>query len=621
MLGVADHHKCLSKNTLKNLKQRYSIYELACKDKVFRWQVLRMCQEDILFHANCMTWQHNPLKPAGFKMGPFITWGYQDDCIYKTLDRWVVQGKDYLWEKSREMGATWLALIIVDWLCLYYELEQCMAVSHSKDAVDNAGDPNSLFWKVRHMHKYMPDWITRGSDMKNRNLPVLNLIYPATDSTLVGYASTGRSGVGGRGKVLLDELGKQTQAHDIVGQTADTGPRLFISTHYGIGTEFYNLCQRADLPKFVMHWTMHPEKNQGLYQWNEDAKEVQYLDKNMNPVEKSDYPFPPDYPFINDGSPTGGPFPGVRSPWYDSECVRRQNKRQVAMHLDIDAQGSDVQFFDAGILRQLKITYVHSPIWEGDIYGGELVERFGGPLKLWRTPRKDGKFAPGKYGAGSDISTGSGATATCLSVIDAQIGEKILEYANPHIGGEKFVPVAIAICKLFPGLDREGALLAWEQQGPGVLFAKRVLELGYREIYYNTVEMPHTMLPKFSDAPGFNASPASLLDLLEEYKSALQGRRLINRSRPAIDECAKFRYNPQGKVEHSQQATTDDPSGARENHGDRTIADALAWKMCLQLGIPKAVTVEQPDAIVTEGSFGWRRQLRTEREKEMESFA
>ena len=58
------------------------------------------------------------------------------------------------------------------------------------------------------------------------------------------------------------------------------------------------------MKKIVMHWTQHPDKNRGLYRF-EDGK-IEVLDKQ--------FVYPKDFNFIMEKKPTGGPFPGLRLP-------------------------------------------------------------------------------------------------------------------------------------------------------------------------------------------------------------------------------------------------------------------------------------------------------------------
>lgn len=52
----------------------------------------------------------------------------------------------------------------------------------------------------------------------------------------------------------------------------------------------------------------------------------------------------------------------------------------------------------------------------------------------------------------------------------------------------------------------------------------------------------------------------------------------MNPSKPAISELKEYIYSPTLGIVHARAETNIDPSGARDNHGDRCIADALAWR-------------------------------------------
>jgi hypothetical protein len=310
----------------------------------------------------------------------------------------------------------------------------------------------------------------------------------------------------------------------------------------------------------------------------------------------------------------------LRSPWYDGECRRRGNDREIAEMLDIDYQGSEYQFFDGGVIRTLQRETACPPVWEGDI-GADgdtgkflgLIEAKGGPLRLWCPRGPDGKPPPGHYVAGADVSTGSGATNSCISVVDAKTGEKVAEYTTPYLRPEQMGERAVALCRYFRPAQEEGAAFCWEMQGPGIVLGKRVIDLGYRHVYYRTSE--RRLARTVSDAPGWYPTPDNRREVLEEYRTALTMRRFVNRSLEALEECLRFVHKKTGEIEHAEVGGLRDPSGARVNHGDRVIADALAWKMALAAGtMAKQVQADHPDQAI--GTLAWRRSLHEQKRSE-----
>jgi len=572
---MPEHHRLIPRAAPENLAARRRVLDAARRSPAVREELLAMCRDDILFYVNLFVWTYNT-DHVGAEVGPFITWPHQEPILREEaahfLSRDVARG-DVLWEKSRKQGATWMALILFDWCCLFHTWKKFLAISHTESAVDRAGDPDSLFWKVQFMHDHLPDWMLRGASKRR-----LGFNYPATHSSFNGTATTERSGVGGRATgILLDEFSKQQAAQEIYSQTADTGPRLIIGTHYGVGTVFHSLTLRDDIIKRVMHWTAHPEMRRGLYRFDPEKNVVEILDK--------EYKFPADYPFDRTGKPTGGPFPGLRSAWYDNEVRRRGNDRDVAMHLDIDPRGSRSRFFDGLLIRTLIAQYARRPDWVGELnYELDtarplgLVQTPAGRLRLWLTFRADGSVPPGRYAVGCDVSQGTGATPSCATVLDAQTGLKVGEYANPSIAPDRFAVLAVALCRLFASPEGDPARLAWETPGPGLTFGIKVQELGFGNVFYREA---NAAIPdgKASGTPGWHNNNESKRVLLTDYQEALMTRQFVNPSEKALDECLDFQYNAAGNIEHGGEQSVADPSGARVNHGDRVIADALAWRL------------------------------------------
>lgn len=609
MIGQANYHRRVPRDVRKNLMYRSWLLK-KCRNRKVRAGVVAACRADILFYINSFVWQQNPRK-KGREVGPFITWDFQEDSLFSEPHPhpvlghrtagilWALQhDEDILIEKSRELGATWWMLIVQDWLCRFHRNKNFIDMSHSEKAVDSKDDINlALFPKLEFINDHLPRWMPQ---IKQRKL---GINYPMSRSRISGTSTTDKSSVGGRASgMFLDEFSKQTDDFAILGNTADVSCRVFNGTHYGTGTAFHALTMRPDLLKIIWHWSMHPDKKKGLYRYDPDKGHVEILDKN--------YAFPADYRFVMTGEPSGGPFPFVRSPWYDRECDRRMNKRDVAMHLDIDPQGSVSQVFDALVIQRLK-GFARDPVWEGDLdydrdlgIPHKLVERKGGLFRMWLNPDLHGNPPADIYTVGADISTGQGATASAATVFRVSTGEKVLEYANSRIDPKGFGVLLVALARLFKTVDGIGAKLVWEIPGPGLTTGARVVELGYLNIHFRTND--HDLKRQVSTLPGWPNQPDPMLRLIEEYRDALTQRRFVNYSERALSECLNFRYAKNGYVEHANFDSNNDPSGARINHADRVIPDALCWMLAKdRAGSRSAEKKLSNDPPV--GSLAWRR--------------
>lgn len=608
MLSPGVYYKSVPKNYYENLIFREKVLLRAKPDLVFRMALIEACRVDFLFWINVFAFQFNPKKKGGGQAGPFITWPYQDRFL---IDRPETTGRPGLvWcyekdksavvEKSREMGASWQLLLFQVWLCIFHGYTQCLNISCSAKAVDDAS-PDSLFWKIRFIHQHLPDWL-KGEIVDNK----FHFGYTKTKSFNTGVASTGRAGVGGRASLVnIDEFPLIEEDVEVRQRTAGTTDcRIFTGTHQGTGTQFFELTESPEFVKFQMHWTRHPDKNKGLYSYDTAKKKLlfwEYIDWTDEIVQitgpKIEYE--KGFDFIMDGKPSGGPHPGVRSPWYDWKSKDIGSERGVAMELDMNAKGSVSQFFDPLLIRELK-QYCRAPVFEGDIgyddYGnpGELHEREGGTLRLWCT-LEGGRPPKASYGAGCDVSGGSGATPSCLSITNGQTGEKVAEYFNSRIDPKEFGTLAVALCKFF-----HGAKIVWEHIGPGVNFGTQVMDLGYVNIYTKVGEdklgRPRT------DSVGWN--PMGMTKLMIEYASALRKREMWNRSWRALEECLAFKYDARGKVVHAGKSG-DDLAAARENHGDLTVSDALSWKMVREEGRLTLAIAKREATIAKPYTLAW----------------
>jgi hypothetical protein len=617
VISPGKFHLKVPRDPVKNVKFRLALLRAAEKDVLLQRAIMEGCRRDILFFINAFVIQFNP-KKKGRAVGPFITWECQEGAL---LDRPDTTGKrGILWyyendkscvvEKSREMGASWLFLIFELWLCLFHDRVQLLNISRSADAVD-CKSPDSLFWKLRFMHEHLPDWM-KGKIVEQK----MYLEYKRTKSVATGEASTGDAGVGGRASVIfIDEFPKIKEAQEVRQRTANTSDcRFFNGTHLGVDTEFYRLTRSPEIGKIVLHWTQHPEKRKGLYRVGANGG-PEILDKS--------YEYPPDYRFVLDGSPTGGPFPGLRSPWYDAKVHDIGSARGAAMELDIDPKGSDSQFFNPIVIRELIDTYCCPPFWEGDLeYDRDLgrpkglVHRAGGPFKLWMMPDAEGKPPYGRFAIGADVASGTGATPSCIALGNADTGEKLLEYANPFIEPRDFGVLLVALAWLFRTEEGQGAFLGWEIPGPGITTGKTVMELGYRNVLTRGGDFAG--YARGDAQPGWANSAKTQRELLEEYRTALRLGEFVNRSESAMDQCRSFRFASTGAVEHAEIAGVDDPSGARMNHGDQAMADAILNKMLKQLGRSEFVKATEETPV---GSIQWRRNLREQARKDELAWA
>lgn len=573
--------------------RRYWLKKAEANSRI-RSRLREECSRDILLYINLFGWTYDPRRKV--KSIPWITYPYQDKGLHRIL-RSIERGTDLVIDKSRDMGASWMCLAAMEFCWHWHRGMSFLMMSRNEKLVDKSGDLDALFPKIDFFHQHLPEWLWPDGYDPGKDRIKCHFGNSKLNSSIDGESTTSASGVGGRRTgVFLDEFSRMENAYEIMQGVADvTRCRIYNFTPWGSANAAYKMAQRAmkgEVGHLRLHWTEHPRKAAGMYRWREDWKRIEFLDPG--------YPYRGDYCYLDEETGEQQPYildGKTRSPEYDFEWRRRNNPREMAEQWDVDYQGSSYLFFDRAMIQNLQHEYGEEPWLECDlVYDEDSGEPYrltpvpGGPIKLWCRLDHENRPPAGPYGGGTDLAAGTGATNSCFALANRQTGEKVLELADPFVKPEKLAPRVVALCRLFKDVDGRPAKLAWEQQGPGLVFGKGVISLGYRNVYFKTNE-GKMYGGEDIETPGWYPSDANREILLTEYRADLSSRSFLNRSVRALEECNFFIRNARGVVEHSQAETgyseltgEQDPSGARANHGDRVIADALCAKMCRESG-------------------------------------
>ncbi len=585
----------------ENVEYRRGLLLKCQADRIFAAGVKEKCKRDI----NSFLWTFDPRKvDAGESPHiPFITWPYQD-VVLQTFKKHVGR-RDLGVEKSRDMGLSWLCLTLFLHEWQFWPGRAFMVVSRNERLIDSPGfsDPDTLFWKLDYLLKGQPVFLLPRKWTRNK----LHLENDDLQSNIDGASTTADVGRGGRRTAfLLDEYGAfeagDSQAVNAA-TVSNTRCRIFNSTYASTQGGFVDQMDRKDtfpedergIVKITVHWTEHPEKVEGLYQAG-----------------------PPTSP------PQGNEKGKFRSPWYDSECKRLVVPAKIAMELDIDPGGAAGPFFRKEILDRILMSDVRKPFMRGrlifaqdDLRNVEFVEEVRGDFLLWFLLDTMGR--PSKhedYVIGCDVSFGTGATNSVLSVAESRTREKVAELATPNLSTDRFAELVAAVGWWF-----NEALVIWEMNGPGGAFGRHLVEnLHYGRVYYRRDEQGIEKKIAKGLIPGFFSSVQNKLTLFSEYQRSLDNGEFVNRSKESVEECRQYVYLATGGIGNARAVATSDPSGARSNHGDRPTADALA---CKALGQEPRFSVQQEadiDPLLGPAnpephSWAWRRQQAAEEEK------
>lgn len=545
------------KDVEDNLRMREEMLLAASEDPELAEELYAMCRDDFLFFVNAFVFTYDPRRPDATRI-PFITWKIQDEFARRMLD-WA--GKcDAFMDKSRDMGMSWCWLAFATWLFLFgNDATSQMFISRKEDYVDSTENLDALLPRIDFILEGLPSFLKPRAGILRQNMLFFN---PANGATIIGEATTGDVGRGGRKTIIwLDEfsmfdvqrMGMGAEAWTAT--QAATDCRIVGGTPRGRDNAHYDLfckAHRGEMQYFRMAWWDHPVKAEGLY--------------------------------VDNGK--------KRSPWYDRQVKERfRTAVEAAQELDIDYLHSSQQYFDKDVQDRAVLTCIQ-PLLIGELMLDEECKpaRFeanrAGRLKLWCT-LVDGAPPLGRYVIGADIAFGTGSSNSVISVGNADTGQQVAEFVSPTIEPQDLASVAHAMGWWFrSGLDP--ALIVWEHHGPGLLFAGRLIRppakgveyatsgsgLGYRNLYYRSQKKDELNTGQ-GLRYGWINSPDTNRVMLGDINRSIRTGAITVTSRECADELSEYIFNGSGEVQHRRQANKLDDSGAGKNHGDRVRALGL----------------------------------------------
>ena len=232
---------------------------------------------------------YDPRVQNGPSRMPFVLFERQREFI-GFLNALLAANANGLVEKSRDMGATWLACAFSVWLWLYSDGASVGWGSRKEQLVDKIGDPDSIFEKMRIIIRSLPRefWPKKFNDQTD--MPFMRIVNPETGATITGEAGD-NIGRGGRKLIyLLDEAAHVERPEKVEAALGDnTNIQVAISSVHGTGNLFHRrrelgveweTGQKAIAGKtnvFVMDWRDHPNKTQAWY----DMRKAKFDDEGL----------------------------------------------------------------------------------------------------------------------------------------------------------------------------------------------------------------------------------------------------------------------------------------------------------------------------------------------------
>jgi hypothetical protein len=269
-----------------NIIHRAKIRHICDGDKNERQRQLIFCKSNILYFINTFCFSFTP--GLDDPVVPFITFPKQDEMIHWTM--WLIKyGLIGLEEKSREYGASWIAIFCIMWLCIFYQKKETYIFSMTESEVDNR-TRKSLMGKVRFALKYLPEWMRAGwEEYKDKVDNKMLIRFPATGSMVTGELTGGKAGRSGRSDfTVYDEFAHVTNDIETIEASSSlSDSELFISTVNGMDNEFARMTHAKGAIKLTLHYNDHALKN---IDWKRrERAKVKYTDESWAQEQEIDY--------------------------------------------------------------------------------------------------------------------------------------------------------------------------------------------------------------------------------------------------------------------------------------------------------------------------------------------
>jgi hypothetical protein len=201
---------------------------------------------------------------------PFRLFPRQYELIEWFLERWRGQQNGIV-EKSRDVGASWLAMTFCATMCLFHRGLTFGIGSRKEELVDHSGDPKCLFYKARMFLQGLPVEFL-GSWTLAKNSADKRITFPDTGSAIVGEAGDG-IGRGSRTSMFfVDEAAFLERPALVDGSlSATTNCRIDLSTPNGRGNSFAERRFSGKVPVFTFSYRDDPRKGAAWLQKQRDT--------------------------------------------------------------------------------------------------------------------------------------------------------------------------------------------------------------------------------------------------------------------------------------------------------------------------------------------------------------
>jgi hypothetical protein len=187
----------------------------------------------------------------------------------REMIRWMFQcwldSKPGVVVKSRDVGASWVAMALLCALCIFRSGFAAGVGSALEIKIDRTGDPDTLFYKIRSFLEYLPAEFNGGFDLAQCSADK-RVSFPLTGSSITGEAGD-QAGRGGRKAIFIVDEAAHFEHPKIIDKnlSANTKCRIDMSSVNGMANSFYTRAHNPAIRRFDFTWRDDPRKNAAWY--------------------------------------------------------------------------------------------------------------------------------------------------------------------------------------------------------------------------------------------------------------------------------------------------------------------------------------------------------------------
>lgn len=543
----------------------------ACETSAsYRRVITKMCRQSFAFWTCYFGWStfDQTWNEQGELVGtestrtvrPFIPWPIHDGR-HAHFRHALRKNRKFVVPKSREMMATWDMLFEHVHTYQFDFNQRTIIIAEKADKVDGPA-PDTLFQRMRFILGHQP-WFLRPEKWDHKRYNQWGaLVNPDTGSSIIGDSTTENVGRGQRPAfITADEADFNPSLREIIVGTNNATRCLVLVSSInprGLGV-FKAECFKSQNIVFPMGYWNHPAKGRGR-QWCEDST-GQYTNSK------------------------GRLF--WWSPYIQNEIFGRgiDVRSSILPNEMIDFGGGQNTVFDPNTLASmLQTAQYRQPAHEGELRHRkdgyerdeslrnknlrDLVfeENLVKSLRLW-CPLVNGRPPQDtQYVLGADVSNGLSSSNSVVSVLDVIASRRVATWTSSVVDPAELARVLVMLAQWFGGLGGT-ATVAWERNGPGMIVAKYLKELG-----------PAAKLWAGEDGElGWMSNRDSKRALVEELRIAYDRGRFHDWDASVLTEAQDWIYGTGGWVGPSVLRRDGE---AAATHGDRVVSTMLAWHVC-----------------------------------------